>query len=69
MGWVDGGQILTTYQTMARYYSRGDEAYRFHVAALWMVFGVELWFRTLFSEHSAHLDLPTRPEAAPSYSA
>ena len=69
MGWVDGGQILTAYQTMARCYSRGDEAYRFHVAALWMIFGVELWFRTLFSEHSAHPDLPTRQEAAPSYSA
>ena len=68
MGWVDGGQILTAYQTMARCYSRGDEAYRFHVAPLWMVFGVELWFRTLFQTHHLHPDLPTRQEVVPSYS-
>ncbi len=49
MGWVDGKQILADYQTMARCYQQGDEAYRFHVAPLWMVFGVELWFRILFS--------------------
>ncbi|MEP6958269.1 MAG: asparagine synthase (glutamine-hydrolyzing) [Nitrospirota bacterium] len=50
-GWVDGRQIWTAYQTMARCYSRRDETYRFHVAPLWMIFGVELWFRTLFPEH------------------
>ena len=69
MGWVDGGQIWTAYQTMAHCYSRGDETYRFHVAPLWMVFGVELWFRTLFQEQCRHPDLPTCQEAAPSYSA
>jgi hypothetical protein len=69
MGWVDGGQIWTAYQTMAHCYSRGDEAYRFDVASLWMIFGVELWFRTLFLEHRVHPDLPTRQEVAPSYSA
>ena len=69
MGWVDGGQIWTAYQTMAHCYSRGDEAYRFHVASLWMIFGVELWFRTLFLEHRVHPDLQTRQEVAPSYSA
>ncbi len=49
MGWVDGKQIWADYQTMARCYQQGDETYRFHVAPLWMVFGVELWFRILFS--------------------
>ena len=69
MGWVDGGQVWTAYQTMAHCYSRGDEAYRFHVAPLWMIFGVELWFRTLFPEHRVHPDLPSRQEVASSYSA
>ncbi len=48
MGWVDGTKIWSDYQTMARHYTHGDDAYRFHVAPLWMVFGVELWFRTFF---------------------
>jgi hypothetical protein len=69
MGWVDGGKIWTAYQAMAHYHSRGDEAYRFHVASLWMIFGVELWFRTLFPEYRVHRDLPTRREVASSYSA
>lgn len=69
MGWVDGGRVWTAYQTMAHCYERGDEAYRFHVANLWMIFGVELWFRTLFQEHGVHHDLPTSQEVAPSYSA
>jgi asparagine synthetase B (glutamine-hydrolysing) len=69
MGWVDGGQIWTAYQTMARCYSRGDETYQFHVAPLWMIFGVELWYRTLFQKHRLPPDLPTRQEVAPSYSA
>jgi asparagine synthase (glutamine-hydrolysing) len=69
MGWVDGDQIWTDYQTMAHCYDRGDEAYRFHVAPLWMIFGVELWFRTLFPEHRVHRDLPPRQKVVPSYSA
>lgn len=67
MGWVHGDQIWTAYQTMARCYSRGDEAYQSHVAPLWMVFGVELWFRRLFQGQSLHPDLPTRQEVVPSY--
>ena len=69
MGWVDGSQIWTTYQTMARCYSRGDQNYRFHVASLWMVLGVELWFRTLLPEHRFHPDPPTRQEVLSSCSA
>jgi asparagine synthase (glutamine-hydrolysing) len=53
MGWVDGTKIWANYQTMTRCYRQGDETYRFHVAPLWMVFGVELWFRTLFSKNPA----------------
>lgn len=68
VGWVDAGQIRTAYHTMARAYSRGDETYRFHIAQLWMIFGVELWFRTLFQGQSLHRDLPTRQEVVPSYS-
>jgi len=50
MGWVDGDRILTMHERMVACYNGGDEAYRFDVAALWMVFGVELWFRSLFLE-------------------
>lgn len=69
MGWVDGGKIWSRYQTMTDCYHRGDEDYRFHVAPLWMIFGVELWFRTLFLEHRRLPDLPASREAIASYSA
>lgn len=48
MGWVNGGQIWDLYQAMRRCYDRNDEMYRFYVDSLWMIFGVELWFRTFF---------------------
>ena len=65
MGWVDGDKIWTAYERMAACYSRGDEAYRFDVAALWMVFGMELWFRTLFLEPRELPNLPSRQGRCP----
>jgi asparagine synthase (glutamine-hydrolysing) len=68
MGWVDGDRILTAYEAMETCYRRGDVAYRFHIAPLWMVFGVELWFRTVFPEHHAQPPLPTPQAVTLSYS-
>ena len=58
MGWVDGEKVLAAYRTMARCHAAGDEAYRFYVSALWMVFGVELWFRTVFQNQGVQPDPP-----------
>lgn len=51
MGWVDGAEVLLAYRTMAHNYDHGDDTYRVHLTALWMIFSVELWFRTLFQKH------------------
>jgi asparagine synthase (glutamine-hydrolysing) len=59
MGWVDGRKIWNRYQTMVGHYHHGNEDYRFYVSPLWMILGVELWFRIIFLEHREIVDLPT----------
>lgn len=68
MGWVDGEKVWTDYRTMEHSYRNGTDDYRFHIASLWMILGVELWFRTSFSEQK--LDPPLSPlrETIPIYS-
>lgn len=68
MGWVDGGKVWADYHMMADNYRRGNDDYRLYVASLWMILGVELWFRTCFLEET--VDSPPRPlwEAMPIYS-
>lgn len=68
MGWVDGGKVWTDYQMMAQNYRRGDQAYRMYVSPLWMILGVELWFRTLFSEERMNTSLSSPREAVPAHS-
>ncbi len=48
MGWVNGGSVRKMYRQMAQLYARGDQGYITHVWPLWMIFGVELWFKTIF---------------------
>ena len=48
MGWVDGFRVIEMYRGMMQLYARGDERYIKHVWPLWMVFGIELWFKTVF---------------------
>jgi len=48
MGWVDGAWVRRMYQQMAQLYALGDGGYTRHVWPLWMIFGIELWFKTLF---------------------
>jgi asparagine synthase (glutamine-hydrolysing) len=67
MGWVDGGKVWANYQMMANSYSRGNEDYRFYVASLWMILGVELWFRTIFLKQSIDAHLPAREIPSPAY--
>jgi asparagine synthase (glutamine-hydrolysing) len=53
MGWVDGEQVQTAYREMAQLYARGDERYIRHVWPLWFIFGIELWFNTVFLNREA----------------
>ncbi len=48
MGWVDRARVRSMYQQMAQLYLQGDEGYITPVWPLWMVFGIELWFKTVF---------------------
>jgi asparagine synthase (glutamine-hydrolysing) len=68
MGWVDGDKVWADYRTMEHSYRNGTDDYRFHIASLWMILGVELWFRTSFLEQK--LDPPLSPlrETIPIYS-
>ncbi len=48
MGWINGAQASKMYQEMAQLYAAGDERYTAYTWTLWMIFGVELWFRKVF---------------------
>lgn len=65
MGWVDGDRIWNDYESMASLYSQGNEDYRFHVSPLWMILGVELWWRTMFLEQGKALSLRPQEEYVP----
>ncbi len=60
MGWVDGACVRQMYQQMERLYGEGDKHYTQHVWPLWMIFGIELWFRShylnrdLFTKEASH---------------
>jgi len=48
MQWVDGGRIRLMYDELARLYARHDNRYLAWTWPLWMVVGIECWFRTTF---------------------
>ena len=48
MGWVNRACVRQMYQQMDRLYAAGDEHYTQHLWPLWMIFGIELWFRAHF---------------------
>jgi asparagine synthase (glutamine-hydrolysing) len=48
MGWADGAWVRKRYREMAQLYAQSDEGYITHVWPLWMIFGIELWFKTVF---------------------
>ena len=45
-GWVCASQVQELYRKMMRFYQNGES---YPVWPLWMIFGVELWMRTVFS--------------------
>ncbi len=68
MGWVDGGRIWNDYESMDSLYAKGNEDYRFHVSPLWMILGIELWWRTMFLGQSMAPSLQLREESVPLHS-
>jgi asparagine synthase (glutamine-hydrolysing) len=47
-GWVNAEEIRVKYRTMTQHYRIGDPEYIAQMWHLWMVFGIEAWFRTVF---------------------
>jgi len=53
MGWVDREQVRTMYRQIVQLYRQGQhEGYMTLVVPLWMIFGIELWFNTVFLKRS-----------------
>jgi asparagine synthase (glutamine-hydrolysing) len=48
-GWVDGELIRNEYRTMRALYDSGNPAYAIHIAHLWHVVAVEMWFNAMFA--------------------
>jgi asparagine synthase (glutamine-hydrolysing) len=48
VGWVKLDEVRSKYQTLTRLYKEEDPSFISYTWHLWMVFGVEAWFRTVF---------------------
>ncbi|MFQ5542493.1 MAG: asparagine synthase-related protein, partial [Candidatus Binatia bacterium] len=47
--WIDEKQIRQMYRQMAQLYRKGDKGYLKLVWPLWSIFGIEMWFNTVFN--------------------
>jgi asparagine synthase (glutamine-hydrolysing) len=48
MGWVNGERLSGMYREMAQLYAGGDLGYTRYLWLLWLAYGIELWFNTIF---------------------
>jgi asparagine synthase (glutamine-hydrolysing) len=64
IGWVDGAQVREMYRQMAQGYAQLDRGYISHVWKLWMIFGIELWFNTVFPNGKVFLPAGVRIQKA-----
>ena len=48
--WIDSERVRKMYRQMIQAYARGDKNYYINIYPLWMIFGIELWFKTVFSK-------------------
>ena len=53
LDWVDEEKVRSVYKQMASLYNMGDQGYTRYMWTLWMVFGMELWIRTVFADKRA----------------
>jgi asparagine synthase (glutamine-hydrolysing) len=47
MGWVVGDKVRELYQRMLILWNKGDSGYTSPAWTLWMIFGIELWYREI----------------------
>jgi asparagine synthase (glutamine-hydrolysing) len=48
MGWVNGERVREMYRELLQHYAKGDTRYTRYVWPLWLAYGIELWFNTVF---------------------
>ena len=48
MGWVNKSQAQSFYRQMMHLHATGDESYTEYSWTLWMIIGIDLWFRKVF---------------------
>jgi asparagine synthase (glutamine-hydrolysing) len=48
MGWVNGERVREMYRELSQLYAAGDRRYSRYIWPLWLVYGIELWFNTVF---------------------
>ncbi len=54
LGWVDQARVSDMYRRAQRLVAAGDEEYCAPMFRLWMIAGVELWYRSVFVEGTGH---------------
>ena len=54
LGWVDQTRVSEMYRDAQRLVAAGDTAYCMPMFRLWMIAGVELWYRSVFGEGTGH---------------
>ena len=60
MGWVDGNRASGLYREMIQNYKQSNGGLIAHTWQLWMICGIELWFRAVFlgADHASSEILP-----------
>lgn len=48
LGWVDRERVRQMYRHMVTHFAKGDDDYTTYMWPLWMIFGIELWYKTVF---------------------
>jgi hypothetical protein len=48
MGWVNGERVREMYWELSQLYAAGDRRYSKYIWPLWLAYGIELWFNTVF---------------------
>jgi asparagine synthase (glutamine-hydrolysing) len=47
LGWVHGDRVRAMYRRMIDFYACGDNRYIQNTWSLWMIYGIELWLKTI----------------------
>ena len=55
IGWIDGAKIARMYSEMVQSYQRKDLAWINYVWNLWMVLGIEIWYKEMILDERFEL--------------